>query len=339
MKRPGIWIAVVLLALPSFAASRRRAATPPLAGPAGACQHAVLATSYYSNDIAVDDTYAYFADDAGGLFRVPKSGGSVTRLAQLNDESTFQLIVLDGDTMYLGASDDSLLHGTIYSMPKSGGTPTALVHDVVTQYDMVVDAANLYWTSFGTPTADGDLQADGKVERATKSGANRLVLASNLSGPTSLVVDDAKVYFAESGIAIGSSASGLRVVPKNGGSVASVIDGAAVVALTSSGNDLYFSAYDSLADRGAIARVAKSGGTVTTLQATDGVLSLSLQVRGDELYAHTLTADFEGIDSLSLTDGSAKYVVTADLDTSRFALDDCALYYVTFFDSVERTPR
>ena len=102
----------------------------------------------------VDESFAYFADDAGGLFRVPKNGGTVTRLARLTDETFIGLIVLDGNTIYFAATDDTGLRGTIYSLPKSGGTPAAVVTGVVTPYDMVFDATNLYWTSFGTPTGE-----------------------------------------------------------------------------------------------------------------------------------------------------------------------------------------
>jgi len=86
MKRWAIWIGVSVIAVSSFAAPRRRAVSPPPVPVPSACAHSVLASPYYSGDITIDDAFAYFGDDTGGLFRVPKAGGTVTRLAQLNDE-------------------------------------------------------------------------------------------------------------------------------------------------------------------------------------------------------------------------------------------------------------
>src|SRR5207253_880321 len=193
-------------------------------------------------------------------FRVPKGGGTVARLAQVNDETTVGLIILDGNTIYFTASDETGLRGTIYSIPKSGGTPAAVVSGVVTPYDMVIDATNLYWTSFGTPTADGDIQADGKVERASKSGSGRIALASALSGPTTLAIDDTNVYFVESGIGLGNPASGVRAVAKNGGAVRSLVDAVPAVALAINGTHGFYCTFDGDSGSGVISRVATGGG-------------------------------------------------------------------------------
>lgn len=339
MNRWAISTLVFLLAVPSYAAPRRRAITPAPAPVPSPCAHSVLAVPYTSNDVTVDDSFAYFADDKGGLFRVPKSGGSVATLARLTDETTIDLIVLDGNTVYFAASDDTGLHGTIYSVPKAGGTPAGLVTGVITPYDMVVDAQNLYWTSFGTPTATGDIQADGKVERASKSGANRMALVTGVSGPTALVVDDTNVYYVETGIGIGNSAMGVRAVPKNGGAVRSVVDHVPAVALTANATVITYSTYDSDLDAGTIARVAKSGGMPALILTEKGVVGLTLRIVGDRLYSYGLSTVSETLRSLSLTTGELKEIINQPLDTTRFALDDCAIYYVTFDDTVERTPR
>jgi hypothetical protein len=340
MKRWAIWIGVSVIAVSSFAAPRRRAVSPPAVPVTSGCAHAVLASPYYSSDVIVDDSFAYFGDDTGGLFRVPKAGGAVTKLAQLNEEDvSVVLIVLDGNTIYFATSDIGALVGTIYSMPKSGGVPTALVNGVVTPYDMVVDATNIYWTSFGTPTADGDIQADGKVEKASKSGAGRTTLASSISGPTSLAVDDTNVYFVEAGIGIGNPASGVRAVAKNGGTRRSLVDHVPAVALTIDASNVYYSTFDGDSGDGVIARVAKSGGAPATLFSADVTLSLHLRLLGDTLYAHMLTEETEGIGAISLATHAVRPVVDDLLDTIRFALDDCAVYYVTFDDTVERAPR
>jgi hypothetical protein len=337
MKRWAISTVLLLLTIPAFGAGRRRVVSPPPVPVTSACPNAILASPYYSSDITVDDSFVYFGDDTGGVFRVPKGGGAVTRLAQLNDETIVTLIVLDGNTLYLAASDDSGLRGTIYSLAKSGGSPTVVVSSVVSAYDLVVDANNLYWTSFGTPNADGDVQSDGKVERASKQGAGRTALASNLSGPTTLAVDDANVYFVEAGVGIGNPASGVRAVPKGGGTVRNLANGVPAVALTIDATHVFYSTFG--ADSGAIARVAKSGGASTRIADLPQEVSFTLRLFGDTLYAYTLTDISEGIRAISLTSGESHLVVQGAFDTIRFALDDCALYYVTFDDTVERTPR
>lgn len=338
-KRWAISTVVLLLAVSSFAAPHRRAAAPPPAPPASACAQAVLASLYYSQDVTIDDAFVYFGDDTGGLFRVPKTGGTVTKLAQLIDETTVGLILIDGNTIYFTASDDSGLRGSIYSVPKSGGTPAVVVSGVVTPYDMVFDATTLYWTSFGTPTAEGDIQADGKVEKASKSGAGRTALVSNVSGPTTLAIDDTTVYFVESGVGIGNPTSGVRAVAKSGGAVRSLRDSIPAVALTIDAANVYYSTFDGDTGNGFLASVPKAGGNATKIVEAPLTLSLTLRVYNGTLYAHTLTADNEGIRAISLATGESKTVVLADLDTIRFALDDCAIYYVTFDDTVERAPR
>lgn len=339
MKRWAISTVLLLLALPSFAAPRRRAVTPPPVPVPSACPQAVIASPYYSSDVIVDDSFAYFGDDEGGLFRVPKAGGQVTRLAQLNDESIVGLILLDGDTIYFTATDDLGLDGRIYSLPKSGGSPAIVVNGVVTPYDMVFDATHLYWTSFGTPTEDGDVQADGKVERAAKNGSGRLALASNLSAPTTLAVDATDVYFTESGIALGNTTSGVRIVAKGGGAVRSLAGAVPAVALTIDAANVYFSTFDGDTGLGVIARLPKSGGTPVRLAEDPLTLSLTLKLFGGTLYAHSLNIETEGIRAIPLATGEARWIVEDELDTVRIALDDCAVYYVTFDDTVERAPR
>lgn len=339
MKRWAISTVVLLLAVSSFAAPHRRAAAPPPTPVTSACAQAVIASPYYSQDVTIDDSFAYFGDDAGGLFRVPKSGGTVTKLAQLIDETNVALIVIDGNTIYFAASDDAGLRGAIYSVPKSGGTPALVVSGVVTPYDMIFDATNLYWTSFGTPTAEGDIQADGKVEKASKSGSGRVALVSNLSGPTTLAIDDTTIYFVESGIGIGNPSSGVRAIAKSGGSVRTLRDNIPAVALTIDAANVYYATFDGDTGNGFLASIPKAGGTPTKITEDPLSLSLTLRIYDGTLYAHTLTAANEGIRAISLATGESRTVVLDDLDTIRFALDDCAIYYVTFDDTVERAPR
>jgi uncharacterized repeat protein (TIGR03803 family) len=328
--------ALILMALPSFAA-RRRALTPP----GDPCTPGVIAAPYFSAEMAIDNGYVYFADDIGGLFRAPKGGGLVTTLLGLNDGEVVEMIVIDGDTLFFGTIDLTGTLGTIYSMPKSGGTPTTVVTGILTLNDLVVDDQSIYWISFGTPNIDFSLfLADGRIAKASKDGSNRIVLVSNLSEPTGIAVDGTSVYFAESGAGLGNTSAGVRSMPKNGGgTVTRLTNGTTTVALAASATDLYFSTFSGNNGAGTIQKISKSGGTATTMEQTSGLLTEAIRLTADKLYAHFVTTSVEGIRSIPLTGGTATHVVDSVLDTPRFAVDSCSVYYVTINDSVERSPR
>jgi uncharacterized repeat protein (TIGR03803 family) len=335
VKRFGLIAALILMALPSFAA-RRRALTPP----GDPCSPGVIAAPYFSSELTIDGGYVYFTDDVGGLFRAPKGGGVVTTLFTFTDNEVVQLIVVDGETLFFGTLDSSQTMGTIYSMPKTGGTPTMIVSGILTLNEMVVDDSNIYWVSFGTPNATFTLfLADARIEKATKSGANRVTLVGNLSEPIGIAVDSTTVYFTETGAGLGSTSAGLRSVPKNGGSVARMTNGTATIALVASSTDLYFSTFNGNSGVGTIQRMSKSGGTATTIEQTTGLLTQAIRLTSDKLYAHFATNSTEGIRSIPLSGGAATHVVDSELDTPRFAVDSCSVFYVTIADSIERKPR
>src|SRR5439155_8332085 len=103
---------------------------------------------------------------------------------------------------------------------------------------LAVDDHSVYWASLGTVIDDPKFASDGKIERVEKDGTGRTTLASGLSGPTSVAVDDAFVYFAESGLAQGNASKGVRRVPTNGGTVQRLYDNP-VDLLALNGDDLY----------------------------------------------------------------------------------------------------
>jgi hypothetical protein len=186
-----------------------------------------LATSYVDDfaDMALDSYYVYFAGH-DGVKRVPKAGGSVKLLSTKVNQ--VRGLTLDASYVYwvnLAASGSSL--GTIYRVPKAGGTSVALLSTTL-PYDVVVDSSYLYWTSLqsivwrsakdgknawplaysqNTPT---DLAANGthlfwtnspstgygSVKRMAKTGGTVSTLASNQSGPECVTVAGSAAYWA-----------------------------------------------------------------------------------------------------------------------------------------------
>ncbi|HYM61109.1 MAG TPA: hypothetical protein VEZ11_09480 [Thermoanaerobaculia bacterium] len=328
--------ALVLIGMPALAA-RRRVTTQP----GNPCISGVIADLYFSQDIVADDAYVYFADDGGGIFRAPKGGGSVTQLVNIADGSSVQRMVLDGDTLFFGNVDSNFVFSSIFSVPKSGGTPTLRASNILTIYDLVVDDSSIYWIAVGTfDLTDQTYLADGRIEKASKSGANRTSLATNLSEPTGLALDATTVYFTETGSGLGSTAAGIRSVPKNGGTVTKLTNATTTIALLVSGNDLYFSTFNLSSKNGSVQKMPKTGGATTTIEAaTAGLLTLALRLSPDRLYAHGVSATSEGIRSFPLAGGAATPVLVSVLDTPYFAVDSCSVYFVTANDTIERVPR
>lgn len=102
--------------------------------------------------IAVDTTHVYWvdcSDDAGAavLKKLTKSGGAPTELAKVdagfNCMTMSNRLVLDDTTAYFA------LQTNVYSMPKNGGTATAI--DTGGHYvsSLAVTGSDLYWVTSG----------------------------------------------------------------------------------------------------------------------------------------------------------------------------------------------
>src|SRR5213075_2566800 len=67
-------LSALLLVMPVLYAQRRHAvAWPQPQQPSDPCAAATLVLNAYSGDVEVDDTYVYFADDQGDIFRMAKT--------------------------------------------------------------------------------------------------------------------------------------------------------------------------------------------------------------------------------------------------------------------------
>ena len=321
----------VLLVVPAAHAQRRRPSLPPAVS---GCPLKTLFLDAYSADVEVDDSFVYFTDSLGGVFRLNKDGsGDAQLLGTVPDFVT--VLTLDGTSVYaLTINIDGEL-GSLWSIPKAGGTPKQLAGSILTPFEMAFDATNVYWVSVGTPAGDFFL-ADGKVERVKKDGTGRTTLASNLNLPTHVATDGTTVYFTESGLSPASSSAGLRSVPAAGGAVTKLTSGTGAVGVTLAGSDIYFSNLDPITG-GELLRMPKSGGSATSLEKGLDVVT-HIVIRDDRVYYFN-SDDVWSIEYVPVAGGTRKLVIGGDFVTEEFALDDCSVYYVDGNGALIRAPR
>lgn len=310
------------------------AAVPAMAQRRHAARQPVVCSSWAQGStptgtVAIDASSVYYGD-AGlrGVYRVAKGGGKPLLLAPLPGGPT-NLMVIDGENIYLTAGAGSWDRQDLWVVSKSGGTPRLLAGAISLLKQIAVDDQFVYWASYGTVVNDPYTASDGKIERIGKDGSNRSVLASGLSGAESVALDDAWVYFAESGRAIGNSSKGARRVPKDGGAVQHLYNGD-VDTLAVNENDLYLLYVNFDNGRMTISQLAKTGGPVKhTL--TDAPLSHSPLIFFDgRLYYTTQGSPGKAIASTTLDlQGRIVHVQRDVFNSDGFAIDDCAFYVAT----------
>lgn len=336
MKRTATLLLALSLALP-VAAERRRAVLP-VAPP---CAEAVIAAPFFTNDIVTDAEFVYFTDEFGGLYRLPKRGGSeATRLVQMTDGTQVLSIVVDDRAIYFTTANTDGFLASVYSVPKGGGSPTQLASGVVTPSDLAGDDNFLFWNSLGTPSGDQFLP-DGKIERIGKDGSNRTTLASALSFPISFALDGNNVLFGETGIATGDTSAGLRSVPKNGGAVTTLRDNVPVLAIAATASNIYIGVVNQFS--GSIAVISKSTNTPSILASDAGGLPVMFHIFDNQLYYYVIS-DIDGIGVVPLSGGDPRIIKTGAFSTVEFAVDGCALFYDPVDNDsgrgeIRRTPR
>jgi hypothetical protein len=105
--------------------------------------------------IAIDGTNAYWTDDSNGtVWTAPMSGtGTATMLGTYGQTwfsggAALHGIALDANNLYFAVNPSSG-NGFVYSMPKTGGTPTVLTNDsLVLRSTVYVDANSVYFLAW-----------------------------------------------------------------------------------------------------------------------------------------------------------------------------------------------
>jgi hypothetical protein len=145
-----------------------------------------LATGGYPYEIALDDTYVYWTDNNGPVWKVAKTGGAPVKLADQTALNSFQPmgIAVDGANVYFDTSD-----GKIWQVSKAcGGAPILLASDAGNEpWGIAVDDQAVYYASGTT----------GAVESVPIGGGCVTRLASQPSdnGCIGVAVDATSVYF------------------------------------------------------------------------------------------------------------------------------------------------
>ena len=154
------------------------------------------------SEVRVDPTYAYFVagQKPGGVYRVSKTGGTVTTLATSSRPND---LAVDTNYVYWSDPDD----GTISRVPLAGGAVTTLVSGTFGATHLVMDAANLYWI------------ASYRVMQAPITGGTAVTLYQTYSPyPMAIAVDNTHVYWT-------SDNADLMSIPIGGGTPVTLTSG------------------------------------------------------------------------------------------------------------------
>ncbi len=111
----------------------------------------VASAQAYPSNIAVDPTAVYWTAEGGttgisSVLKIALGGGAVTTLA--SNQPGLRGLAVDATNAYWGVIDfaSGTGVGAVMTVPKFGGTPTALWRGSYQEVsDVVVDSANVYW--------------------------------------------------------------------------------------------------------------------------------------------------------------------------------------------------
>jgi hypothetical protein len=304
----------------------------------GSAQPSLLyTTSNVLRGPAVDDQFVYFVENVNEIRKLPKAGGAASTVSTLSGTTglwdVHLRVYVDGEKLYY--SDNQAL----YSLDKAGGTPSVLAVSASTNATGIhpmfaFDDESIYFGDRASTTA-GD--ANGTVSKVSKTGGTPTVLATGQAGPSSVVLDDANVYWINEGTITSSltllNNSGIASVAKAGGA-ASVLftektDGSGVGAdsgdLLVAANSLFFSSIDlnDFSNTGEY-ELAKTGGTPVSFS--------DCPTLGAFLLNGVMYADCgDRISKFDLTTGAETELVCfpVDLEGSLgMTHDDSTIYYV-----------
>lgn len=261
------------------------------------CPVGTLVPATYANVLAADDQYVYLIDESATLVRVPRLGGPVEPLAE----------------------------------PLDGLLPFA----------MIVDATHVYISALPFETIFSPVP--GSIIAVPKSGGVATVLASGVETAFTLAVDETHVYWAAAGIldfTEGELRPGGKIerMKKDGSERVTLAgDLSAPFGLALAGGDVYFGESGLATGDFSVGlyRVAKTGGTVTTLN--DDLLVVSLGLHGDAVVVLGGTEDVGvGIFELNLATPTEVRTILDDESLSfNMQLADGHAYVIAERDATE----
>ena len=205
--------------------------------------------------LAVDDTDVFYTSSESVLTkwvkRVAPTGGPATQIAKMTDN--FEGLAIDASKVYFTVSVFATDPDPIFSVPRSGGTPTQIGSQSATYAPLLqVDAGQLYY-------------------RSGPSSAGNAVFRIPLTGGSATKIVDGVDYFALSAShvvypnVVSSGLSDLYAVPKSGGAPSLVATKVAdCTEMAADGSDVYFIGPDARS----LSRVPVGGGTPQVLLAS-----------------------------------------------------------------------
>jgi uncharacterized repeat protein (TIGR03803 family)/autotransporter-associated beta strand protein len=325
VSRVGLWIAVWLVA--SELGAQTLTTLFQFNGSNGASP---------GGDLTLSGSTLYGLTTAGGVsgdgtaFSIPVIGGTASTLASFNKNTSGANpngnLTLSGSTLYgMTQYGGPGLHGTVFSIPVSGGAPTTLLSFNVANGANPAGSLTLSGSTLYGLSRYGGANGDGTVFSIPTSGgaANTLLSFNGLNGeypPGSLTFNGSTLYGMTQYGGGGPHGSGtVFSLPVSGGAATTLLrlnDATGKYPLGSlilSGSTLYgMTQYGGANDFGTVFSVPATGGAATTLlsfSGTDGAYPAgSLILNGSTLYGMTQYGGANGdgtIFSMPLSGGPA----------------------------------
>ena len=268
---------------------------------------------YWSNSAGVAATQG---QSKGLVIGAPKSGGSPITLAS----GQFQPFATAADNtgVYWVSGEGGGGIGLLEHVPLEGGSSTILVMgsapDMGEVGDIALDDTNVYWGGFSD------------VWTMPRGGGQPVMVCQFLDGssPSSIVVDETTVY-------MNNNVGTLLAVPKTGGTPVTLAN--QVSQTSSTGRLAVDSNYVYWTDpfAGTVERVAKTGGSVTTI-ASGQNSPLGIAVSGGNVYWTTAywTTYMDGsIVKVAASGGVPTTIAWGQQGATEIAVDDTSVYWVT----------
>jgi hypothetical protein len=261
--------------------------------------------------IAIDDTFAYFTDHegathAGSVLRVPLAGGEVVELVA--DQIAPYGIAIDATHVYW----TSLLEGLVQRVPKEGGAAEALGPWQHNPWNVEARPAGVYWINRGNPN-------DGAVMFLGRGASEPVSLVSSLHDSNLLAVDETELWWTTDGT---SGSLGKLRLASGATEFFAVVDTPRALALDAS--SVYY------ADAGSIRRSDRRTGPIEVLASP--AVANALAVDEGSVY---WTGLFEGVRKIAK--GGGRILTLAEDDQSRdVAVDDACAYWASGAGTISR---